>query len=44
VSAEELARLKAKLAAREGTPGFRENAAAVAARIAELEAADAHRG
>lgn len=38
---EELADLKAKLKAREGKPGLADNVAALKARIAELEAANA---
>lgn len=36
---EEIAALKAKLAAREGRPGLSENVRAIMARIAELEQA-----
>lgn len=35
--ADELQALKAKLAKREGTPGYEENVAEIKARIAELE-------
>lgn len=38
---EELADLKRKLKARKGRPGMEENAKAIEARIAELEAKDA---
>lgn len=37
---EELAALRAKLAAREGRPGYGENVKAIKARIAELEGAE----
>lgn len=38
-AAEELAVLRAKLAARENRPGYEENVREIKARIAELEAA-----
>lgn len=34
---DELSRLRAKLAAREGNPGFKDNVIAIKARIAELQ-------
>jgi hypothetical protein len=37
---DELAALKAKLATREGRPGFANNVKAIKARIAELEASN----
>lgn len=37
---EEIASLKAKLAARKGAPGWKKNCEALAARIAELEASE----
>lgn len=36
--AEEIKTLKAKLRARDGKPGFKDNVAAIKARIAEMEA------